>query len=207
MKKIAVFLALFLSTGVYASEQVMQLDFDADSLPDCSQLSEEVIFGHEAYTCVSKRNISDEELVKEHLFDYEVAANSEKSQFISLNKLNTQLTLHNKGGYNARMIVTHYQANPIDGVWNRFETTTKSIPVGTKTSVTVPGNTVSAEARLQRHGALRWETIATDSVTPDENRWVANDNSKNIMQWDVWGTIFNSPHAQVQPAGTYDYYQ
>ncbi|MGL6175558.1 MAG: hypothetical protein ACRC1U_00985, partial [Vibrionaceae bacterium] len=60
MKKIAVFLALSLSTGVYASEQVMQLDFDADSLPDCSQLSEEVILGNEAYTCVSKRNISDE---------------------------------------------------------------------------------------------------------------------------------------------------
>ncbi len=25
------------------------------------------------------------------------------------------------------------------------------------------------------------------------------------MQWDVWGTIFNAPHSQVQPAGTYNY--
>lgn len=206
MGKFAAFLALSLSAGVYASEQTQPLEVDINALPDCSQLSDEIIYGNEAFTCVSKRDISNEELVKEHLSNFKIAPDPEGTQYINLSELPTQFILNNKGGYNARMIVTHYQINPIDGKWIRLENITSSIPLGNKTSITVPDRTVRAHVKIQRHGALKWETIVDQFIRQNENRWVANDNSKNMMQWDVWGTIFNSPHKQVQPAGTYDYF-
>ncbi|WP_375320923.1 hypothetical protein [Aliivibrio logei] len=200
MRNIAIYAALFLSFGANASD-LSKIEYsDILSLPDCNNLNEEILNGKVEYSCIDYNYIYENETE-----EYEKFSVNKTPDYINFNNKSTQFILNNKGGYFARLIVEHDWYDESTGDRYRHRNVTNSISVGNKTSIAVGRTVPYAEVTVQIRKLEGWRPILTDRIYPLQNKWFNSNSNINQMQWDVWGTVFNAPHRQVQPAGTYNY--
>lgn len=180
MKKFLPLLSLFLVSAASAS-----------SVVPCKDLDPSAFTSDLPITC----SVSGDYAGKQQLETKTFSPNGKPSQVI----------FNNKGGYVAWMMIDYYTPNG-QGGFNFHKSQTRHLGTGSRASLNFPADAENLSVKAVLNTQVSWHrnrTIFTAHPRSYDNVWTANDNSKNIMQWDVWGTTFNSPHAIVRPSNTH----
>lgn len=129
------------------------------------------------------------------------------SQTLSPNELPTEILFHNKGGYIAWMMVEWDTPNG-DGTFSRNYHRSHNISALGFASLMLPANAKHVRVHAQLNTSAFWQPVRdifVKDLTSNDNVWMRSrkgEDAKNIIQFDSWGTTFNSPWRLVQPQHT-----
>ena len=161
---------------------------------DCNNLPASIATDQTSFSCSIQQEHSD-------------TASKSVSKILSPNGLPTNIIFHNKGGYVAWMMVEWYTPNG-DGTFSRHYHRSPTISAATFTSLMLPANAERVRVHSQLNTSAFWQPVRDifiKDLTSSDNVWMRTrkgEDIKNIIQFDTWGTTFNSPWSLVQPQHT-----
>lgn len=119
---------------------------------------------------------------------------------MSKNNIPTTVTLNNKGAYVARLKI-NYQTKENGKTSDHFYQT-HFIPVGKLVSINIPKEAGRIQISAELKTMLIWEpyrTIFNYRACQFNNNYFAMNDSKQIIQFEVWGSTFHSNWTTVHP--------